>query len=366
MGALAVLTIVACFGPRSSEVSAGAPRQPGTFTMTPEEARTVGIFRDVSPSVAFISTSVLYRRSYFSRNLEEIPYGTGSGFVWDKRGHVVTNYHVIRDFVERKGQGITISVTLSDESSYKVQEVVGYVIDKELAVLKIDAPPEKLQPIPLGNSSDLQVGQKAIAIGNPFGLDYTLTVGVISALGREIQALSGRRIRGVIQTDAAINRGNSGGPLLNSSGQLIGINTAILSPSGTNAGIGFAIPGDTVRRYVDMLILNDGKISGAGLGIRYFPDLTIKRLGIQGILIDDVIAGGAAAKAGMRGTRFYRNGELQELGDILVKLGNDRIADSNSLRDALEKRKVGETVDATVLRDGEEKVLTVTLQEVEY
>ena len=220
-----------------------------SFTLQPEERRLVDIFRNASKSVVFVSSNALIRRSFSSLNTEEIPQGTGSGFVWDKQGHIVTNFHVVKDHILGNGRGTTITVTLDDQKTYQA-EIKGFFADKEIAVLHVDAPADHLHPIEIGSSSDLVVGQNAIAIGNPFGLDHTLTVGVISALGREIQALNGRRIQDMIQTDAAINPGNSGGPLLNSSGQVIGMNTAILSPVGVNAGIGFAIPVDTIQRYV--------------------------------------------------------------------------------------------------------------------
>jgi len=362
--ASATLVFVACFGPDSPAGYAGPPRQAEPFELKPEEKRIVDIFREASPSVVFISSNVLVR-SYFSRSVDEMPYGAGSGFIWDKQGHVVTNFHVVRDYVQREGRGMTLTVTMDDQSKYKVEEVVGVYVDKELAVLRIAAPPEKLHPIHLGTSRTLLVGQTTLAIGNPFGLDRTLTVGIVSALGREIQALSGRRISDVIQTDAAINPGNSGGPLLNSSGQLIGMNTAILSPSGVNAGIGFAIPGDIVRRYVDQMIKTKGKVSGAGLGIRPFPDSTAKSLGLVGVLIERVFPDGAADKAGLQGTRFHDNGDLERLGDVITAIGSDKVSDFDGLRDALEKRAVGDEVEVTVSREGKEKKVKALLQEIE-
>jgi S1-C subfamily serine protease len=365
--AIAGLVLAACFGPDPGALVADPAREPDPFDLQPEEARLVKVFREVSPSVVFISSSVLVRRGYFSRNVEEMPYGTGSGFVWDKAGHIVTNFHVVKDYVESGGRGITLTVTLDDQSTYKVKRVVGVFMAREIAVLEIDAPPEqleKLKPIPLGRSKDLQVGQTAIAIGNPFGLDRTLTLGIVSALNREIRALTGRRITGVIQTDAAINPGNSGGPLLNSAGQFIGMNTAILSPSGASAGIGFAIPGDIVRRYVDQIV-NKGSLSGPGLGVRPFDDDFAEQVGIKGVLIAEVFPGSSAEKAGLRGTKLYTNRE-PELGDVIVGIGADRIVDFDALRGALEKREVGETVPLKILREGRELILEVTLQKIDY
>jgi len=210
-----------------------------------EEEKVISIFEKNAPSVAFI-TSKVRRRNIFSLNVTEIARGSGSGFIWDRDGHVVTNYHVIQD-------ADAVCVTLADKSVWPAK-IVGTAADKDLAVLQIEAPESKLVPISVGSSSQLKVGQTVLAIGNPFGLDHSLSKGVISARGREIKATTGRIIRDVIQTDAAINPGNSGGPLLDSGGRLVGIATAIVSPSGSNAGIGFAVPVDTVRRIVPQLI----------------------------------------------------------------------------------------------------------------
>ncbi len=204
-----------------------------------DEKSTIALFRQASPSIVHI-TAVSVARDLFTLNLLQIPEGTGSGLVWDDTGNIVTNYHVIQN-------AGAAQVTLADQSTWKAR-LVGIAPDKDLAVLKIDAPKSRLRPIPIGTSKDLQVGQSAFAIGNPFGLDQTLTTGVVSALGREIESVTRRPIQGVIQTDAAVNPGNSGGPLLDSAGRLIGVNTAIYSPSGASVGIGFAIPVDTVNR----------------------------------------------------------------------------------------------------------------------
>jgi len=216
-------------------------------SLLPEEQQTISVFRKASPSVVHITTSEL-AKSMFSLDVFAIPRGTGSGIVYDRKGYVVTNYHVIEP-------GRTWTVRLADQSEWEAK-LVGVAIEKDLAVLKIGAPSEQLTPTVLGTSGDLQVGQFVLAIGNPFGLDQTLTTGVVSALGRQIPSpsRSGRPIEDVIQTDAAINPGNSGGPLLDSAGRLIGINTQIASPSGASAGIGFAIPVDTVNRIVPDLI----------------------------------------------------------------------------------------------------------------
>ena len=215
-----------------------------------DERNTIDLFQKIAPAVVSIKNAAL-RRDFFSLNIYEIPQGAGSGFVWDDQGHVVTNFHVIY-------QADKIEVVLDNQHTYEAR-LIGGAPEFDLAVVKIDAPKESLQPIALGSSKDLRVGQKVLAIGNPFGLDHSLSTGVVSALGRSIQSLTGRKINDVIQTDAAINPGNSGGPLLDSFGRLIGVNTAIYSPSGGSAGIGFAIPGDTVRRIVPQLITKSSK-----------------------------------------------------------------------------------------------------------
>ena len=242
------------------------------------ERQTIELFEASSPSVVYITT-VRVGRDRFSRNLLEIPQGTGTGFVWDDRGHVVTNFHVLH--------GAQIArVTLDDQTTWEAK-LVGVSPDKDLAVLQIEAPTEALHAIPIGTSGDLKVGQKVLAIGNPFGLDHTLTTGVISGLGREIKSVAGRPIQNVIQTDAAINPGNSGGPLLDSAGRLIGVNTMIYSPSGAYAGVGFAVPADTVNRIVPKLIVY-GKIVRPGLGVE-IDDYLNERLDLEGVIVHDVL-----------------------------------------------------------------------------
>jgi S1-C subfamily serine protease len=216
-----------------------------------DEKSTIELFRSVSPSVVHV-TNLATQRDWFSRDVYTVPRGSGTGFIWDENGFIVTNFHVI------DGASV-VRVVLADGSRYDSSQVWGYP-DQDLAVIRIDAPKAKLRPIALGTSHDLQVGQRTLAIGNPFGLDHSLTTGVVSALNREIESTNGRPLRGVIQTSAAINPGNSGGPLLDSAGRLIGVNTAIVSPSGASAGIGFAIPVDEVNRLVPQLIAH-GKAS---------------------------------------------------------------------------------------------------------
>jgi S1-C subfamily serine protease len=318
-----------------------------------DEQATIELFRQASPSVVYI-TSLALQRDIFSLNLFEIPQGAGSGFIWDQDGHIITNFHVIQDAGGAR-------VTLADHSNWDAQ-MVGVAPDHDLAVLFIPAPKRSLKPLAIGTSADLQVGQKVFAIGNPFGLDQTLTTGIISALGREITAVTGRTISGAIQTDAAINPGNSGGPLLDSAGRLIGVNTAIYSPSGSSAGIGFAVPVDTVNRVVPQLIQH-GRVIRPGLGVRVADDAIARRLNLPGVLIMRVDKGGAADKAGLRGTRRDAYGRWQ-LGDILISLGEKRLRSSDDLLDALDAHQVGETVPVVIVRNDTRKQVSVTLQAV--
>ncbi|MBC8208834.1 MAG: trypsin-like peptidase domain-containing protein [Desulfobulbaceae bacterium] len=306
-----------------------------------DEQNTIDIFRNTSPSVVYI-TSIAYRRQLFSLNAVEIPQGTGSGFVWDNQGRIVTNYHVISD----AGR---IEVTMADHSTWKAV-LVGAAPDKDLAVLQITAPAGSLPPIPVGESDDLLVGQKVFAIGNPFGLDQTITSGIISALGREITGVSGRTIKGMIQTDAAINPGNSGGPLLDSAGRLIGVNTAIYSPSGAYAGIGFAVPVSEVNRVVPELIKH-GRLIKPGIGAEMADARLTRRLGIEGVLVINVQPNGPAALAGLHPTRQTRAGEII-LGDIILKVAGTPVRSYDDIRAELERFQVGEEVNLTVKRDG--------------
>jgi len=328
-----------------------ASPQPQAGGRSSDEVATIRLFATASPSVVHITTHTL-ERDYFSLNVMEVPQGTGSGFVWDEAGHVVTNYHVI--------EGTSgAQVALADHSTWPAN-LVGVAPDKDLAVLKIAAPAERLHPIPVGSSHDLQVGQSSLAIGNPFGLDQTLTTGVISALGREIASRTGRPIKDVIQTDAAINPGNSGGPLLDSQGNLVGMTTTIFSPSGAYAGIGFAIPVDTVRWVVPELIKH-GKLIRPTLAISIAPDNVAERLGIRGVLILAVDRDSAAAAAGLRGTTRDVRGRVT-WGDIIVQVDDLPIQSADDLLDALERHRVGDEVTLTVERDSAKEKFPVRLE----
>ncbi len=318
---------------------------------TDDEANTTEIFRGASPAVVSVTSSAL-RRTMFSRNVLEVPSGTGSGFIWSDDGLVVTNFHVI-------ASADKLTVTLADTEF--PAEVVGVAPERDLAVLRLTAPPDDLVELTLGDSAELSVGRKVLAIGNPFGLDTTLTVGIVSALDREIRSPSGRLIRGVIQTDAAINPGHSGGPLLNSLGQLIGVNTAIYSPSGGSAGIGFAIPVNMVREVVPQLIAY-GKILRPILGVELASDQWTRRYGVQGVAIVRVLRGLPAAEAGMQGARSVGRGEIS-LGDVITSIEGQPIRTQDDYLSALEKYKVGDAIEIVTRRGEETMTFNVTLSE---
>ncbi len=356
-GVLAGLIATAC--PMSEPVMAEdlhglSPAQSVAPTeLSPEEQATIAVFDRATRSVVFIANTAM-QRDPWSFNLFEVPQGSGTGFVWSRQGHIVTNYHVIYG-------ADSITVTLADRTEIKAK-VVGADPDHDIAVLQIQAPESVLQPVTIGNSQALRVGQKVLAIGNPFGLDHTLTTGVVSALGRTIKSMSNRTIEGVIQTDAAINPGNSGGPLLDSAGRLIGVNTQIVSPSGAFAGIGFAVPVDTVNRIVPELIKH-GKLIRPGLGISLVPDAMARRWGVKGVIIGKVGRGSVAERVGLRGARETMGGRV-ELGDILVAVDGKPVETIDDLMDAMEKHKVGEQVTIEYARGNRRLQATVTLQAV--
>ena len=307
---------------------------------TEDEGNTIDIFKKASPSVVYVTNSALWRNGRSFLNVQEIPQGTGTGFVWNKEGLIVTNDHVIRGADK-------ITITLQDQSSWDA-EVIGNAPGKDLALLRISAPQELLHPLPLGNSSLLEVGRKVLAIGNPFGLDTTLTVGVVSALGREIDSMANRIIRDVIQTDAAINPGNSGGPLLNSLGQLIGVNSQTINPN-TGSGIGFAIPVNTVIKIVPQL-LEYGEEVRPLLGIRNTPDNWAQQRGIEGLPIYSVFENMPAAKAGLIGFRQTRHGEVL-LGDIILEIDGHKVTNADDLYNVLEQHQAGDKVTVLTRRN---------------
>jgi S1-C subfamily serine protease len=308
-------------------------------------------FREARASVVYL-TSLAYQQDLFSLDVQTVPTGTGSGFLWDASGHIVTNYHVIQDAQE-------VEAALADGSRHKAR-VIGVAPEKDLAVLKIQETPDlKLRPIPLGTSADLQVGQSVLAIGNPFGLDQTLTTGVVSALGREIQSATRRRITGVIQTDAAINPGNSGGPLLDSAGRLIGINTAIQSTSGSSAGIGFAVPVDTINRIVPQLI-SRGQPVRVDVGFDPLPEGWAASVDVPaGVIIGRVKRGGPAERAGLRG--LVRQGRGYGLGDIILSVDGTPVKDMDRLLDLVEAKSGGRIL-LEVLREGKRVKVSMDLE----
>lgn len=340
-GALAAL--VAFMLPATSRTEAPVLRTVAARgPLAADEQATIELFKRVSPSVVHITT-LAAQRDLFSLNVQQVPRGTGTGFVWDAHGHIVTNFHVIQG-------GNAARVTLADQSTWDAR-LVGAFPDRDLAVLKIDAPADKLPPIALGSSGDLQVGQRVLAIGNPFGLDQTLTTGVVSALNREIESFNNRTIRGVVQTDAAINPGNSGGPLLDSAGRLIGVNTQIASPSGASAGIGFAIPVDEVSRIVPRLI-RDGRIVRPSLGISAGPPGLSRALRLPpGVTVVEVQSGTPAARAELRPFRRGRDGGIV-LGDVITEVDGQPVADLDDMLTLLEARQGGDTVTLTLWNAG--------------
>jgi len=352
----AALTMLLAAAPAGAQARTPAPPRAVTprGPLMADELNNIAVFRAASPSVVNI-TALGLERDLFSRNVQQVPQGTGTGFVWDTAGHVVTNFHVIQDAAGAR-------VTLSDQSSYKA-ELVGAFPDRDLAVLKIVAPAGKLKALPVGSSRDLQVGQQVYAIGNPFGLDQTLTTGIVSALNREIESVTRRLIRGAIQTDAAINPGNSGGPLLDSAGRLIGVNTAIFSPSGASAGIGFAIPVDEVNRIVPRLI-RDGRMVRPALGVTGGGAEINRALGLpKGVPLVRIQRGGPAAKAGLKAFARGDGGVVQ--GDVITAINDEAVEDADDMLNALEKLNPGDSATLTLWRAGATRKVSVTLSESE-
>lgn len=324
-------------------------------SLAEDEQNTIEIFKHASPSVVYITTLSRYVNPW-TRNVREVPKGTGSGFVWDERGDIVTNWHVI-------SETSSAQVRLNDNRVYTAV-LIGASAEHDLAVLRINVPFNRPQPVPIGTSADLQVGQKVLAIGNPFGLDYTLTTGVISALNRSIDTeKEGRPIDHLIQTDAAINPGNSGGPLIDSAGRLIGINTAIYSPNGAYAGIGFAVPIDTVNRVIPKIIAK-GHYVRPTLGIQVDDDvdkLITQDTNIEGVVVLRVISGSTAERAGILAAQLTQSGEVI-LGDVIQAINDKPILTSQDLLKVLETYEVGDYVTLKIYRNGDILTLTVVLE----
>ncbi len=353
-----LVSAICCYTLASFGCSGYAQAAPRPITprgpLTPEEKNNIAVFEAAKGSVVYISTSEQVL-DYWTLKVQTVPRGTGSGFIWDSAGHVVTNRHVIADAAEA-------TVRLADGKDYPAT-LIGVSSTHDIAVLQIRIPAKSAVPIPIGTSHDLQVGQKVYAIGNPFGLDWTLTTGIVSALDRSLTGESGALIQHLVQTDAAINPGNSGGPLLDSAGRLIGMNTAIYSPSGASAGVGFAVPVDTVNRVVPELIAK-GHYASPSLGVQTDETLSravARQLGVQGAAILRVRPDGPAARVGLRGARIGRRNSIYP-GDVIVALNGKTIDSVARLLALLDDCRPGETVQLTVWRDGKEMRVPVTLR----
>jgi len=322
-----------------------------------DERATIALFKESQAAVAFITTTE-QQVDFWSRTVSEQATGSGSGFVWDDKGHIVTNYHVVQPVAEGS-RGSEITVTLQDQNL--AGTLVGIAPELDLAVIRVETAKRDLKPLAVGASANLEVGQKVFAIGNPFGLDHTLTTGIVSALGRTITSVLNTPIEDVIQTDAAINPGNSGGPLLDSSGRLIGVNTAIYSPSGANAGIGFAVPVDTVNRVVPQLI-QFGKMRRPVIGVRTdarLDSLVARRFGVRGAVILDVEKGSAAARAGLSGIEADRTSI--SVGDVITEIDGKPVTSQADLSGRLSYIEPGATVNVKVWRDGKFRAVKLTL-----
>lgn len=320
------------------------------------EQNTISVFENSVSSVVNVSNLRLARRGWFDLDPTAIPSGAGSGFVWDDQGHIVTNFHVI-------ASGDSFLISFHEDPTQYEAELVGAEPRKDVAVLKLKERPTNLRPIQSGNSAELRIGQKAMAIGNPFGLDHTITSGIISATNRKIEGIGNVRIHGMIQTDASINPGNSGGPLFDSSGKVIGMNTMIFSSSGTSAGIGFAVPIDTINQIVPQII-EHGKVIRPGLGIGVLHDRARRRFGVErGIVITTVDPTGGAAQAGLRGIHQDRRGRYF-VGDVVTAIDGKKVDSFDDIYHILENYKVGDTVEVTYIRDKRERKTKVQLNAI--
>jgi S1-C subfamily serine protease len=335
-----VLAILSFFGPINAQLS-------------DDERNTVDVVSKTKNSVVFI-TNIQLVRDFFSSQ-QEVTRGSGSGFVWDNEGHIVTNYHVIED-------GDIFNITLPNQEQRQAR-LVGIEAAKDIAVLRIQENTKGIQPLKIGSSSDLLVGQKVVAIGNPFGFDHTVTTGIVSATGRNIVGAGGVTIRDMIQTDASINPGNSGGPLLNSRGELVGMNTMIVSPSGAYSGIGFAVPVDTIKSIVPQIIRH-GKVIRPGLGISPLKDEYARRLGITGMVLVEVPRDSQAYRAGLRGIERDRSGQWY-IQDVIVAIDNIPIRSYDDYYNAMDNFKIGQEVTLTVRRNKKERKVKYTLVRID-
>lgn len=327
--------------------------------MLEDEKNTISVFNNVVGSVVNVSNIKRVTRggNFFVWGDEmEVPQGQGSGFVWDTKGHIVTNFHVIQG-------GDSFLVSFHEDSKQYKAKLVGAEPKKDIAVLKLEEMPKDLTPVAMGESGKLLVGQKTMALGNPFGLDHTITSGIVSALDRKILGIGNVTINGMIQTDSSINPGNSGGPLLDSSARVIGMNTMIYSQSGASAGVGFAVPADTIKAIVPQLI-QYGKIIRPGLGIGILPEGQKRRFGIEdGIVITYVDDKGPAGKAGLKGITRDSYGRYF-LGDVITKIDNRKVDSYDDIYHALESYKIGQEVTVEYVRDGKVLKERVTLSQI--
>lgn len=357
---LLLLALGACWTSKTSVATATVEKnknnslQQSLDQLLEVEKKTIHVYHQVVPSVVNVS-NIKVADSFFYGKVE-MPQGAGSGFVWDDKGHIVTNFHVVQG-------GDSFVVTFHNDSKQYKARVVGIEPKKDIAVLKLEEKPKELKAIPIGTSKNLLVGQMALALGNPFGLDHSLSTGIISALGRKIDGIGGVKIHDMIQTDAAINQGNSGGPLLNSSGELIGMNTMIFSTSGSSSGLGFAVPVDTIKRIAPQII-EHGKVIRPALGIGILEDqIRARYIGNKGAAISYVDPDGAAGKAGLQGMMKDRYGRIY-LGDIITKIDNQEVNSMDDIFQILDQKKIGDKVLIEYLRENQKKSAKVTLQEL--
>jgi S1-C subfamily serine protease len=331
---------------QSSQTPPASPKQ-----LTEDERNTIDIVRKTKNSVVFI-TNMQYVRDVFFQSDQPVARGSGSGFVWDDKGRIVTNFHVIED-------GDKFMVSLPNQKQVEAK-LIGREPTKDIAVLELQEKVLDLQPVQIGTSKDLQVGQKVIAIGNPFGFDHTVTKGIVSALGRSMPGAGGVTIRDMIQTDASINPGNSGGPLLDSSGELVGMNTMMISPSGTSSGVGFAVPVDMIKKIVPEII-RFGKVTRPGIGgLTFVPDDYVRRADVAGAMILDVPRTSQAYELGLRGLSRDRFGRLY-YRDVITAIDGTKVKSYDDLFSALDNYKIGDAVTLTVDREGKSRKVEIRL-----
>lgn len=353
-----IIFITLCFGLgfslSATEYDPASARAQELAHLTEYEKNTIEVFQNNVQSVVNVSNIKLARLRWFDMHATEIPRGAGSGFVWDNQGHIVTNYHVIME-------GDTFLVSFHGDKEQYRAKLVGAEPRQDIAVLKLEESPQSFSPVTMGSTENIFVGQKALAIGNPFGLDHTITAGIVSAVDRQIPGISDVTIRGMIQTDAPINPGSSGGPLLDSSGNVIGMNTVIFSRSGTSAGVGFAVPADSINRIVPQII-EHGKVVRPGLGVGILPHYHRSSFGIdEGIVITMVDPSSPAHSAGLKGMSRDSRGRHQ-IGDIILAIDEREVNSYDDIYHALSEYEVGDKVKVTYRRGNEKRKRTVNIE----